>query len=226
MVSFHTHTYTFVYIRISTHHLQLFEALFETPRLDDGEGGTHDPTHIGKLNNTKLSKIRETIVRSILIHDDGDVLHRLGTKPFRHCKIDGGRLPLLASSYFVQQCRLASFRPRAGRFQAAAPCSSSLLDLAAAMPLHSTTSEYRPCLRARKQYKRLILILSLITMTDSTDKAPAMPNGNSRAGRLHSHIERRIIDHRIARIALASHLLPSDRLDYYFWSNLSELDEG
>ena len=41
-------------------------------------------TYICKLNGPKLSKIRKTIVGGIFIHNDGDVLHRLGTEPFRH----------------------------------------------------------------------------------------------------------------------------------------------
>lgn len=43
-----------------------------------------DPTYVGELNNANLSEVSETIVRGIFVHNDGDVLHRLRTKPFRH----------------------------------------------------------------------------------------------------------------------------------------------
>mmetsp|Transcript_25713 Transcript_25713/g.71848 ORF Transcript_25713/g.71848 Transcript_25713/m.71848 type:complete len:783 (-) Transcript_25713:14-2362(-) len=47
---------------------------------------------ISELEHTALSEVRQAVMRGILVHDDGDVLHRLGTEPFRHV---GNRLLLL-----------------------------------------------------------------------------------------------------------------------------------
>lgn len=41
-------------------------------------------THIRKLNRRQLSEIRQTVVSSVLIHNEGDILHVLGTEPARH----------------------------------------------------------------------------------------------------------------------------------------------
>jgi len=41
-------------------------------------------THISKLNYTQLAEVSQTVVRRILVHNEGDILHRLGTKPTSH----------------------------------------------------------------------------------------------------------------------------------------------
>ncbi|MGK3736895.1 MAG: hypothetical protein ACI8RD_003654 [Bacillariaceae sp.] len=41
-------------------------------------------TYIGELDYTQLSKVTQTVMSSILIHDEGDILHGFGTEPFRH----------------------------------------------------------------------------------------------------------------------------------------------
>mmetsp|Transcript_27206 Transcript_27206/g.48312 ORF Transcript_27206/g.48312 Transcript_27206/m.48312 type:complete len:457 (-) Transcript_27206:29-1399(-) len=39
---------------------------------------------IGELDHSQLAEVCQTVMGSILIHDEGDILHRLGTEPFRH----------------------------------------------------------------------------------------------------------------------------------------------
>ena len=41
-------------------------------------------THIGKLNGGKLPQIGQTVVSSVFIYDEGDVLHVFGAEPPRH----------------------------------------------------------------------------------------------------------------------------------------------
>ena len=41
-------------------------------------------TYIRELNNGELSKVGETVMGSILIDNEGDILHRLRTEPAGH----------------------------------------------------------------------------------------------------------------------------------------------
>ena len=42
------------------------------------------PTHIGELDHTEFTQIREALMSSILIDDEGDVLHLFRSKPSCH----------------------------------------------------------------------------------------------------------------------------------------------
>ena len=44
-------------------------------------------TYICELENSELSKVRQTVVRGVLVHNEGDILHRLRTEPLRHFQI-------------------------------------------------------------------------------------------------------------------------------------------
>jgi hypothetical protein len=44
-------------------------------------------TYISKLDNSKLSKIGKTIMGSVFVHNNGDILHGLRTEPFRHLAV-------------------------------------------------------------------------------------------------------------------------------------------
>ena len=46
--------------------------------------GPNEPTYIGELDRSQLAQIRKTIMSCIFIDNEGDVLHWLGTEPFRH----------------------------------------------------------------------------------------------------------------------------------------------
>jgi len=41
-------------------------------------------TYISKLNGSNLTEVDQAIMRSIFIHNEGDILHRFGTEPSRH----------------------------------------------------------------------------------------------------------------------------------------------
>lgn len=42
------------------------------------------PTYVGELDHTQLAEIGKTIMSGVFVHNQGDILHRLGTKPFCH----------------------------------------------------------------------------------------------------------------------------------------------
>ena len=44
-----------------------------------------DCTYIGELKNAHLSEIGKTIMSRILVQNQGDILHRFGAEPLRHC---------------------------------------------------------------------------------------------------------------------------------------------
>ena len=50
----------------------------------DDQRATHYGTYIGELNNSQLSEVTQAVMGSVLIHDEGDVLHRFRTEPLRH----------------------------------------------------------------------------------------------------------------------------------------------
>jgi hypothetical protein len=52
-------------------------------------------TYISELDNGKSSEVSKTIMGSVLINDEGDILHRLRTEPTRHGEIGFEQLKLL-----------------------------------------------------------------------------------------------------------------------------------
>ena len=41
-------------------------------------------TYVGELNDAEASEVGEAVVGSILVDDEGDVLHLLGAEPLHH----------------------------------------------------------------------------------------------------------------------------------------------
>jgi hypothetical protein len=48
---------------------------------------SHDLTYISELNDPHLAEFGKTVMSGILVYDEGDILHRLGTEPSGHLSI-------------------------------------------------------------------------------------------------------------------------------------------
>jgi len=47
-------------------------------------GQASSATYIGKLEDTQLPKVSETVMCCILVDNEGDILHGFGTEPLGH----------------------------------------------------------------------------------------------------------------------------------------------
>ena len=79
-----THPLTPTHNRHPRHLLPPTQTQPQTPTHPPTHPPTQHDTYIGELDDAQHAQVIHRRVRRVLIHDQGDVLHLLGTKPLRH----------------------------------------------------------------------------------------------------------------------------------------------
>jgi hypothetical protein len=82
--AFHRSTMAQLFLFIATTSYRNFSWILQIIKKAHYSFKVNQNTHVSELNDAHLSKVRQTVMRGIFVHNQRNVLHRLGTKPTSH----------------------------------------------------------------------------------------------------------------------------------------------